>query len=218
MTRAVEALRDYRLICIDEFELDDVANTLLIVSLLRGLLESGETRLATTSNTLPDRLGEQRFSASEFKREIAAIAAYFEELPIDGPDYRARSTAPLGSGEATGNVADPGDNNTELVTSDEFDDLLGHLRTVHPVHYAAMLDGVSTVKIHGVRQIIHQDDALLWVQFIDELYDARISVQITGAAVDQTFSPAYRNGGFRKKYGRAESRAWAMEAESAGIQ
>ncbi|MDX6249649.1 MAG: cell division protein ZapE, partial [Kribbellaceae bacterium] len=60
MRSAVEALSAYRLICIDEFELDDPGDTVLISRLLGQLVEAG-VQLAATSNTLPDKLGEGRF-------------------------------------------------------------------------------------------------------------------------------------------------------------
>ena len=44
-----------------------------------------------TSNSLPDRLGEGRFAADDFTREIAAIVSHFEVVRIDGPDYRAKA-------------------------------------------------------------------------------------------------------------------------------
>ena len=47
--------------------------------------------VVATSNSLPDRLGEGRFAADEFAAEIAAIAAHFEVVRIDGPDYRAKA-------------------------------------------------------------------------------------------------------------------------------
>ena len=46
--------------------------------------------LAATSNTLPDRLGEDRFAAADFLREIQGLAAHFDVVRIDGEDYRHR--------------------------------------------------------------------------------------------------------------------------------
>ena len=65
---------DYRLLCIDEFELDDPGDTVLVSTLLSRLVASG-VRVAATSNTLPDALGEGRFAADDFLREIQALAA-----------------------------------------------------------------------------------------------------------------------------------------------
>ena len=45
MEEAVRAFSAYRLLCIDEFELDDVANTLMAVTFLRSVLPSEDTSL-----------------------------------------------------------------------------------------------------------------------------------------------------------------------------
>lgn len=209
---AVEAFGAHRLLCIDEFELDDVAHTLMTVTFLRRLLPGG-TRVVCTSNTLPDRLGEGRFGADDFKREIAAIASHFEVVTIDGPDYRHRSfetVAPMTEAELEDHVAGLGG----AVSVDEFDALLAHLRRVHPVQYGALLDGVDAVCVHSVHTIANQGDALLWVLFVDEVYDAEVHFCAGGVGVDAVFDAGYRNGGYRKKYGRAESRLNYMLGEA----
>jgi len=83
------ALSTYRLVCIDEFELDDPGDTVLVSTLLRNLRADG-VRLAATSNTLPGKLGEGRFATSDFLREIQGLAASFDSIRIDGDDYRHR--------------------------------------------------------------------------------------------------------------------------------
>jgi cell division protein ZapE len=208
MQDAIASFQKYGLLCIDEFELDDVANTLMVVTFLRGFLQ-GTQRVAVTSNTLPDRLGEERFSASEFRREIRAIAEVFDDFRVDGPDFRT-SHAPLPL--ASHVLAD-----TPSTSHDDFADLLEHLRHVHPVQYGALLDDVDAVVIEGLRPLDSQDDALRVVQFFDKLYDARLPVHVTGCAVEHLFDSSYRNGGYRKKYGRAESRLTAMQNESTGL-
>ena len=219
MAEAIDAFSSYRLICIDEFELDDVANTLMTVSFLRGIMsprrsgtQPAGTRVATTSNSLPDRLGEGRFAADDFRREIAAIADHFDVVRIDGPDYRGRS----------GIVVDPvtDDALDELVAAgpaahsvDGLDELLAHLRRVHTVQFAAMLDGLDAVYIRGLHPIRNQGDALLFVHLVDELYDAGLTVAASGCRIAEIFPESYRNGGYRKKYGRCESRLSAMLSE-----
>jgi cell division protein ZapE len=214
MDQAVAAFADHRLVCLDEFELDDVANTLMTVTFLRRVLAGGDLRVATTSNSLPDRLGEGRFSAEDFKREIAAIAEHFAVVRIDGPDVRARQTVlretlPDAEVDEALATADP------TTTSDDgFVDLLAHLRKVHPVQYGPLVDAVHTVVIRDLVPIANQGDALLLVALIDELYDAGTRVLTTGCGVSELFDPSYRQGGYRKKYGRAESRLSAMLGES----
>ncbi|MDQ3757443.1 MAG: cell division protein ZapE [Actinomycetota bacterium] len=211
MDAAVAAFEANRLLCIDEFELDDVANTLMTVTFLRSVVPEG-VRVAATSNALPDRLGEGRFHAADFAREIAAIASWFEVVRIDGPDYRAKTRA-----EAEPFPPDALDRfSVDGVTSDDdFDELLGHLRRVHPVQFGALLDGVDTVLVRGLHPIANQGDALLFVQLVDELYDAQVAVAASGCPVEDLFPDTYRHGGYRKKYGRCESRLSAMLAEAA---
>lgn len=217
MEEAVRAFGRYRLLCIDEFELDDVANTLMAVTFLRSVLPSevriDGTRVATTSNSVPDRLGEGRFAADDFQREIAAIAGHFRVLRVDGPDYRASSIVPVESlddAEVDAVVSRSGG----VVTDDAFDDVLTHLRLVHPVQFAALIDGVDTVVLRGMRPIDNQGDALLFVHLVDELYDAGLTVAATGCGAHDLFPATYRHGGYRKKYGRAESRLTALLAEA----
>jgi cell division protein ZapE len=212
MDAAVAAFADHRLVCLDEFELDDVANTLMTVTFLRRVLAGGQLRVATTSNSLPDRLGEGRFSAEDFQREIAAIAEHFAVVRIDGPDVRAKRTI-------LRETVDEVDVERALaaessVAVDEFDDLVAHLRTVHPIQYGPLVESVETVVVRGVHPVINQGDALLLVALIDELYDAGRTVLTTGCGVSDLFDESYRHGGYRKKYGRAESRLSAMLGEA----
>src|ERR1700753_1395281 len=92
----IDLLADYTLLCIDEFELDDPGNTTLISRLLTQLVERGVS-VAATSNTLPEQLGEGRFAAQDFLREINTLASIFTTVRIEGPDYRprARAAAPV---------------------------------------------------------------------------------------------------------------------------
>ena len=203
MEAAVHAFSGYRLLCIDEFELDDVANTLMTVTFLRSIMPAG-VRVAATSNSLPEKLGEGRFSADDFTREIAAIASWFEVVRIDGPDYRLSATV---------TVTHPDLDHLDLsgnVTDDSFPAVLAHLRRVHPVQYEAMLDDLQTVVIRDLAPIHDQGDALRWVAFVDEVYDAAVDFGATGCKIESLFEPWYRNGGYRKKYGRCESRLASM--------
>jgi cell division protein ZapE len=213
MAAAVQAFSSYRLLCLDEFELDDVANTLMTVTFLRSVVPAG-VRVCATSNSLPDRLGEGRFSAEDFKREIASIASWFEVVRIDGPDYRATArpttTAALADEEATallGLASGP-------ATDDGFAHVLQHLRRVHPVQYGPLIEGLDTVVVRDVTPVHDQGAALAWVALVDELYDAEVSFAMTGCGVGDLFDAAYRHGGYRKKYGRCESRLAAMLGEA----
>src|SRR5258708_5408265 len=75
----LEAMASTRLLCIDEFELDDVAQTRMAAMFLHRLLERRRQpiSLVTTSHTLPSDLGRGRFPAEAFQRDIGGIAPSF---------------------------------------------------------------------------------------------------------------------------------------------
>src|SRR5690625_1382841 len=77
--RAVEELSGHSVLCIDEFELDDPGDTMLISRLLAELTTAGVS-VAATSNTLPEQLGEGRFAAKDFMREIRKMAGIFDSI------------------------------------------------------------------------------------------------------------------------------------------
>ncbi|CAA0136079.1 Cell division protein ZapE [Mycolicibacterium vanbaalenii] len=206
----IDLLSDYVLVCIDEFELDDPGNTTLISRLLSALVERGVS-VAATSNTLPEQLGEGRFAAQDFLREINTLAAMFTTVRIEGPDYRHRDLPPAPEPPSDAEVAEraaavPG------ATLDDFDALCAHLATMHPSRYLSLIEGVSGVFITGVRPIDDQSVALRLVSLTDRLYDAGIPVVASGAKLDTVFSAEMLAGGFRKKYLRATSRLLALTA------
>lgn len=88
--KAVELFRGSDLLCIDEFELDDPGDTMVMTRLLGELVASG-TKLAATSNTPPNALGEGRFAAQDFLREIQSMSDSFRTIRIDGTDFRQRA-------------------------------------------------------------------------------------------------------------------------------
>lgn len=204
----IDLLSDYTAVCIDEFELDDPGNTTLISRLLSQLVQRGVS-VAATSNTLPEQLGEGRFAAQDFLREINTLASIFTTVRIEGPDYRHRglppAPEPLTDDEVRVRAAQlPG------ATIDNFDALCAHLATMHPSRYLTLIEGISAVHITGVRELDDQSVALRLVALTDRLYDAGIPVVSSGAKLDTIFSAEMLAGGYRKKYLRATSRLLAL--------
>ena len=206
----VRLLTGSTFVAIDEFELDDPGDTMMMTRLLGELAEKG-TRIAATSNTPPNALGEGRFAAQDFLREIHALAARFDILRIDGLDYRRRDVeghAVALAGEAELEAAAASLDGT--VTVDDFDAVLRHLATVHPSRYVKLLDGLSGVGLRGVHVLQDQTDALRFVAAVDRLYDGQVRVFATGVPLDQVFGDDMLAGGYRKKYLRAVSRLIAL--------
>ncbi|MEV7971970.1 cell division protein ZapE [Cellulomonas sp. NPDC089187] len=204
----VEALSDRRLVCIDEFELDDPGDTVLMSRLLRELTDRG-VALAATSNTLPESLGEGRFAADDFLREIQDLSGRFEVLRIDGPDYRQRAvvtdTEPLSDDQVrAATQAVPG------ATCDDWSTLLTHLSRVHPSRYGALVEGTTLVGLTAAGPVPDQDVALRLVVLVDRLYDRDVPVLLGSAGAGSLFSESMLAGGYRKKYYRALSRLGAL--------
>lgn len=206
----IELLSEYVVVCIDEFELDDPGNTTLISRLLSALVERGVS-VAATSNTLPEQLGEGRFAAQDFLREINTLAGIFTTVRIEGPDYRHRDLPPAPVPPSDDEVRDEAAG-VAGATLDDFDALCAHLATMHPSRYQALIEDVAQVFITGVHPLDDQSVALRLVSLTDRLYDAGIPVVASGTKLDTVFSEEMLAGGFRKKYLRATSRLLALTA------
>ncbi|MBM9618583.1 cell division protein ZapE [Streptomyces zhihengii] len=213
--QTVRTLSGHRLLCIDEFELDDPGDTVLVSSLLGRLVEEG-VALAATSNTLPGKLGEGRFAAADFLREIQGLSAHFRPLRIDGEDYRHRGLPaapdPYADDEVTRAAYA-----TEGASLDDFPMLLDHLAKVHPSRYGALTDGIRAVCLTDVRPVPDQSTALRLVVLADRLYDREVPVLASGLPFDRLFSDEMLNGGYRKKYFRAISRLTALARDAKAL-
>ena len=209
---ALKQLSGYELLCIDEFELDDPGDTMLMSRLLSELGAKG-IRFAATSNTPPNALGQGRFAAKDFAREISAMADRFRIVSVDGEDYRHRPvdghTKPLEQAElskaleqkvATGNK----------VAVDDFKQLLAHLAKVHPSKFLKLIDGIDALVLKDAHELTDQSAALRLVSFVDRLYESQIPVASTGVGLTEVFPAEYLSGGYKKKYLRAISRIGSL--------
>jgi cell division protein ZapE len=212
---AVAALSTRSLVCIDEFELDDPGDTVLMSTLLARLVEAG-VRLAATSNTLPGALGEGRFAADDFLREIQGLSAHFEVVRIDGDDYRHRGL-PAAPAPWADDAARAWAEQQHEATCDDFDDLCAHLARVHPSRYGELVDGLDGAALTGAHPLSDQNVALRLVSLADRLYDRDVPVAIAGCPVDQLFSDEMLAGGYRKKYLRALSRLTSLARLAAEV-
>ncbi|MEO0067194.1 MAG: hypothetical protein RJB63_319 [Actinomycetota bacterium] len=209
---AVKALSKYDLVCIDEFELDDPGDTMMMSRLLNELEKHG-VRFAATSNTPPNALGEGRFAATDFAREIHGIADRFKIIRIDGEDHRHRPVTIEGRIDTLNDVDNwlaQGSADEQQVLVDDFDTLLKHLSTIHPSRYGRLLKSVDRIALTGVHVLKDQVEALRFVAFIDRAYEAQVKLRAVNFALTEVFSPEYLSGGYRKKYLRAVSRIGAL--------
>jgi cell division protein ZapE len=204
----VTALSGFRLLAIDEFELDDPGDTVLVSTLLARLSEHG-VAVAATSNTVPEALGEGRFAAADFQREIQRLADRFETVRIDGPDYRHRGERQPVAVHSVAEVTRRVDK-CPAGTLDDFSALSGHLSALHPSRYSALVDGVRLVGLTDVRQVESEATALRLVVLVDRLYDRQIPIVASGQPLDRVYGADMLAGGYRKKYQRSLSRLAAL--------
>ncbi|MET9120424.1 cell division protein ZapE [Streptomyces sp. NPDC004528] len=213
--KTVQTLSGHRLLCIDEFELDDPGDTVLVSTLLGKLVEAG-VALAATSNTLPGKLGEGRFAAADFLREIQGLSAHFRPLRIDGEDYRHRGL-PEAPAPFTDEQVTKAAYATVGASLDDFPHLLDHLARVHPSRYGALTGDLRAVCLTDVQPVKDQSTALRLVVLADRLYDREVPVLASGRPFDTLFSEEMLNGGYRKKYFRAISRLTALARDAKGL-
>lgn len=206
---AVKALTGSSFIAIDEFELDDPGDTMLMSRLLGELMGSG-TRVMATSNTPPNALGEGRFAAADFVREIQGLSNRFVTVRIDGVDYRHRANEGRALVATEKELTDIESTSDMVVATDSFGDLEIVLAREHPSKYAIVIAGIDVIVWWDVEPFTDQNDALRFVALVDRLYDADIPIRASGIALDEVFPPEMLNGGYRKKYLRAQSRLTAL--------
>ncbi|WP_285365467.1 cell division protein ZapE [Microbacterium sp. LMC-P-041] len=207
----VDLLKGADLLCIDEFELDDPGDTMVMTRLIGELVPTG-TKLAATSNTPPNALGEGRFAAQDFLREIHAMSDSFQTIRIDGVDFRQRALdghAVVSDDDSYARAIDEGAGHGNA-SDDSFADVIRHLARVHPSRYLRIIAELDLVGLRDVQILSDQSEALRFVAFVDRVYDAQIPIVATGVSLDQVFAEEMLNGGYRKKYLRAVSRLNAL--------
>lgn len=209
----VHMLAKYDLVIIDEFELDDPANSRIATNLLGQLLDRGASIL-TSSNTPPGALGEEKFSSEDFRRELGALTNRFMQLRIDGDDYRithrlfgdASSSWTSDEAQFESIVAEyaPNARRTLSLEFDEMEELLG---SAHPIRVRLALKQFDAVIIDEFGVFDHPHEALRFVYFVDKLYDNNIKLAVFSRVnIADIFHPAIMHGGDTKKYRRTLSR------------
>ena len=226
------------LLCLDEFQVLDVADAMILGRLFEKLLQSGVV-IVLTSNTEPDRLYEGGINRPLFLPFIAMIKRCFDMVELNGPrDYRSDRMAgihtynmPLGPG-ADRAMDDAwrkltGGQKGESVAIDilgrqltvpqaadgvarfTFDALCG--AALGASDYLALAGRFDTVLIDRIPQLgpERSDEARRFTLLIDTLYDSHIRLVCSAATRPELL---YVTGDNAAGFRRAASRLLEMQS------
>ncbi|MGD8575849.1 MAG: cell division protein ZapE [Thiohalophilus sp.] len=237
---ADEIADQLKVLCLDEFHVQDIADAMLLGGLLKALFDKGVT-LVATSNTPIDLLYKNGLQRDRFLFAIELLKQHTEEVNLEaGIDYRFR----LLEASRSYHVAE-GEPAEKLITESICQvapDTLKHDRHIRinnrKIHYRAMADDViwfdfnelcntprsaddyiqiaqqyHTVYISNIFRMneAHDDVAKRFVHLIDALYDHNVKLVATGEA-----PPGELYTGKRVSFGfeRAVSRISEMGSEA----
>jgi cell division protein ZapE len=228
-----------RVLCLDEFLVNDIGDAMILSNLLAALFDRGVS-LVTTSNTAPTNLYRDGLQRARFLPAIALIEQRCHVIELaSSHDWRLRAltqapvylTPPgaethralerIFASQASGAIELDGAlhiNGRDIpfhkragnILWFEFAALCEGPRAV--ADYIALARAGATVIIANVPQfsIYSEDAARRFVQLVDEFYDRRVKLVLTAAA---PITELYDGERLRAEFGRTESRLIEMQSE-----
>jgi cell division protein ZapE len=209
---AKELATRYRLICLDEFHVHDIADAMLMVGLLKALFENKVT-LVTTSNIAIDDLYKNGLQRDRFMYAIDLLHEHTDEVEIgNSRDYRLINLEKNDCYQ----VVEPGQGQQVLLPRFEKLAIVSakHDRVLtinnRPIHYIALADDliwfdfrelcatprsandyIEIAKIHStvfisdihIMNEAHDDVAKRFIHLIDALYDHHVKLVVTAEAM-----------------------------------
>ena len=201
----------FRVLCLDEFFVSDIADAMILAGLFAGLFRRGVT-LVATSNIPPDELYQDGLQRQRFLPAIGLIESHVEVVHLDGGvDYRLRQLqraptyldsnlpdtetqmkqrfAALAAGTAGGPAALTVENrhiNAQATGAGmvwfEFKDICEGPRSQNDYIELARL--YHTVFVSNVPEFsrANENAARRFIMLIDEFYDRNVNVVISAAA------------------------------------
>jgi cell division protein ZapE len=228
-----------RVLCLDEFLVNDIGDAMILSGLLDALFERG-VALVTTSNTAPANLYKDGLQRARFLPAIALLEKHCHVIEMaSSHDWRLRALAqasvyltPPGpeahralerifASQASGAVEQDGalsingrdiafHKRAENILWFDFDALCEGPRAV--ADYIALAKAGPAIIIANVPQftLYSEDAAKRFVQLVDEFYDRRVKLVLSAAA---PITELYDGERLRAEFGRTESRLIEMQSE-----
>lgn len=230
--------RQYKLLCFDEFVVNDVADAMILANLFLHLFAAGIT-LVTTSNVPPQKLYEHGLQRDYFLPTITLIEQYTQVLNVDsGVDYRQQEhlvheryfTPLLGEAEFMQSSFTLFTNETPHACELK---ILGRVIAAYGMHkgvlwtdfkslcasyrsqedYLVLARDFHTVLLSVVPQMsaAMDDYARRFINLIDILYDNKIQLVLSATVpIDRLYTGSRLSFEFE----RTKSRLWEMQADS----
>jgi cell division protein ZapE len=227
------------LLCFDEFQVNDIADAMILGRLFQALFERSVV-VVSTSNTLPDDLFRGQPGRDAFLPFIDLIKRRLDVLVMDGgrdfrrarlrglstwhvpADDRARSALDRAFAELTGDATPRPGRLTVMgrtltvpaaaggVARFDFAALCGS--ALGPGDYLALATHFQTLVLDGIPRLSPEkyDEARRFVILIDTLYDHRVKLV---ASADAMPDELYQSGEGAKMFERTASRLEEMQSE-----
>ena len=240
LTVAADMAQQYRVLCLDEFLVNDIGDAMILAKLLDTLFARGVS-LVTTANTHPDQLYRDGLQRARFLPAISLIKQHCHVIEINtAHDWRRRTRlqaklyytpadasaeqalAGLFRHQAQGQIRDLGN----IMVNDrpipilkcadkllwiDFKHLCAGPRSV--ADYIELAGILSMLIISGVPQFTadNEDAAKRFIHLVDELYDRRVKLALSAAA---PLARLYLGERLRTEFARTESRLIEMQSQA----
>jgi cell division protein ZapE len=237
---AADVAAGARLLCFDEFVVQNIADAMILARLFEGLFEHGVV-VVLTSNFPPRRLYEGGLNRDRFLPFIDLIEERLEVVEVDaGTDYRlarlrdmAVYHCPLGPAtdawleEAFRVLSDDADGEEQTVAVGSrrltvpraahgvawfgFDDLCA--RALGAADYLALTDRYDTLILSGVPRLTpdKRNEARRFITLVDALYERRTKLIIGADAPPEAI---YASGDGAFEFQRTVSRLMEMQSRA----
>ncbi len=231
---------DASLLCFDEFQVNDIADAMILGRLFQALFDRGVVVVAT-SNITPDNLFKGQPGYDAFKPFIALIKQNLDVLTMNaGRDFRRERLRGLHTWHV------PADGRADRALDAAFSDLIGDAtagsetltvmgRTLHvPLtangvarfdfsalcatalgagDYLALATRYNCILLDGIPRLSPNnfDEARRFIVLIDALYDQRVKLIASAAAMPDEL---YQRGDGAKMFERTASRLEEMQSQA----
>lgn len=234
---ASEWAKDCSVLCLDEFFVSDIADAMLLGSLLENLFDQAVT-LITTSNIPPDELYKNGLQRAKFLPAITLIKQKTRVIGLSGnTDYRLRileqseifhfpldDQAEQVMTESFNRMAAECELNHDLDINGrnfharrrgdgiiwfEFEELCGKARG--GIDYIEIARAFNTVVLSNMPQLgeQHSNEARRFITLVDEFYDRNVKLLISAAA---PVGELYTGSMLEFEYQRTASRLTEMQS------